>query len=57
MRLTLHLALKRATERFSVRKQLKDYTALLEREYADQAGVNPDQQEKIQKTLRLEGFE
>lgn len=35
----LHMALKRARERFSARKQLKDYTALLEREYADQARI------------------
>ncbi len=35
----LQLALKRARDRFSVRKQLKDYTALLERKYADQARI------------------
>ncbi|MBW1695851.1 MAG: response regulator [Deltaproteobacteria bacterium] len=32
---TLHLALKRAKERYTSRKQLKDYTALLEREKAE----------------------
>lgn len=35
----LQMALKRARERYSARKQLKDYTALLEREYADQARI------------------
>ncbi len=35
----LQLALKRARDRFTVRKQLKDYTALLERKYADQARI------------------
>jgi len=35
----LHTALKRARERYSARKQLKDYTALLEKEYADQARI------------------
>ena len=35
----LHLALKRARDRFSTRKQLKDYTALLEQKFADQARI------------------
>ena len=35
----LHMALKRAQDRYSARKQLKDYTALLEREFADQARI------------------
>lgn len=35
----LHMALKRARDRYSARKKLKDYTALLEREYADQARI------------------
>jgi signal transduction histidine kinase len=35
----LHLALKRAKERYAARKQIQDYTRLLEREVADQARV------------------
>jgi len=35
----LHMALKRARDRYGARKQLKDYTALLEKEYADQARI------------------
>lgn len=35
----LQMALKRARERYSARKKLKDYTALLEREFADQARI------------------
>lgn len=35
----LHMALKRARDRYGARKKLKDYTALLEREYADQARI------------------
>jgi signal transduction histidine kinase len=35
----LHMALKRARDRYSARKQLKDYTALLEREFAAQARI------------------
>jgi signal transduction histidine kinase len=35
----LHLAMKRASSRYTSRKQLKDYTALLEREFADQARI------------------
>jgi two-component system, NtrC family, sensor kinase len=32
---SLHLALKRAKERYTARKQLKDYTALIEKEKAE----------------------
>jgi len=35
----LHLALNRARQRYSSRKQLQDYTALLERENANQAQI------------------
>lgn len=35
----LHLAMKRASSRYTSRKQLKDYTALLEREFANQARI------------------
>ena len=36
---SLHLALKRARERYTARKQVRDYTALLEKENADQARI------------------
>lgn len=35
----LHLALKRAIQRYTTRKQLKDYMALLERDMEDQARI------------------
>jgi len=36
---SIHLALKRARERYTARKQVRDYTALLEKENADQARI------------------
>jgi len=36
---SLHLALKRARERYTARKQARDYTALLEKRNADQARI------------------
>ena len=36
---SLHLALRRARERFTARKQARDYTALLEKRNADQARI------------------
>ncbi len=36
---SLHLALQRARERYTARKQIRDYTALLERENANQARI------------------
>ncbi|MCG6911191.1 MAG: response regulator [Deltaproteobacteria bacterium] len=36
---TLHLALRRARERYTARKQARDYTALLEKENATQAQI------------------
>lgn len=36
---TLHLALKRAKDRYTSRKQLADYTSLLEKENANQASI------------------
>ncbi len=36
---SLHLALQRARERYTARKQVRDYTALLEREIEDQARI------------------
>lgn len=47
----LHLALKRARERFVSRKQLKDYTRLLERAMEDQARIL--QQDKLVSLGRL----
>ncbi|MCP3952386.1 MAG: response regulator [Desulfobacterales bacterium] len=36
---SLHLALKRARERYTARKQVRDYTTLLEKQNADQAQI------------------
>lgn len=47
----LHLALKRAIQRYTSRKQLKDYTALLERTMEDQARIQ--QQDKMISLGRL----
>lgn len=46
-------------KRGQARKILNEIRQVVSRwsDYADQAGVNPDQRDKIQKTLRLESFE